>query len=105
MTHVRVIQVFRVPDCDTRIIRNKFGFYKLLPKIPEQNSSFGYFGFEFGCSGFEFRVFCPAHQLYISSLDSWLEDPLSSFLFYSYPVTAHFLVVARCWYPSIFKHN
>jgi hypothetical protein len=50
---VRVIRVFRVPDCDTRITRNKFGFCKLLPEIPEQNSGFGYFGFGL-------RVFCPA---------------------------------------------
>jgi hypothetical protein len=53
---VRVIRVFRVPDCDTRITRNKFGFCKLLPEIPEQNSGFGYFGFGFGYSGFGFRV-------------------------------------------------
>jgi hypothetical protein len=51
---VRVIRVFRVPDCDTRITRNKFGFCKLLPEILEQNSGFGYFGF--GYSGFGFRV-------------------------------------------------
>jgi hypothetical protein len=51
---VRVIRVFRVPDCDTRITRNNFGFCKLLPEIPEQNSGFGYFGF--GYSGFGFRV-------------------------------------------------
>jgi hypothetical protein len=43
-------------DCDTRITRNKFGFCKLLPEIPEQNSGFGYFGFGFGYSGFGFRV-------------------------------------------------
>jgi hypothetical protein len=53
---VRVIRVFRVPDCDTRITRNNFGFCKLLPEIPEQNSGFGYFGFEFGYSGSGFRV-------------------------------------------------
>jgi hypothetical protein len=51
---VRVIRVFRVPACDTRITRNNFGFCKLLPEIPEQNSGFGYFGF--GYSGFGFRV-------------------------------------------------
>jgi len=48
------VRVFRVPDCDTRITRNKFGFCKLLPEIPEQNSGFEYF--EFGYSGFGFRV-------------------------------------------------
>jgi hypothetical protein len=53
---VLVIRIFRVPDCDTRITRNKFGFFKLLPEIPEQNSGFGYFGFGFGYSGFGFRV-------------------------------------------------
>jgi hypothetical protein len=53
---VRVIRVFRVPDCDTRITQNNFGFCKLLPEIPEQNSGFGYFGFGFGYSGFGFRV-------------------------------------------------
>jgi hypothetical protein len=55
---VRVIRVFRVPDCDTRITRNKFGFCKLLPEIPKQNSGFGYFrfGFGFGYFGFGFRV-------------------------------------------------
>jgi hypothetical protein len=52
--HMKV-RVIRVPDCDTWITRNKFGFYKLLPEIPEQNSGFG-FGFGFGYSGFEFRV-------------------------------------------------
>jgi hypothetical protein len=52
---VRVIRVFRVLDCDTRITQNKFGFCKLLPKIPEQNSGFGYFGFGFGYSGFGFE--------------------------------------------------
>jgi hypothetical protein len=30
---VRVIRVFRVPDYDTQ---NKFGFCKLLPKIPNE---------------------------------------------------------------------
>jgi hypothetical protein len=40
----------------TRITRNKFGFCKLLPEIPERNSGFGYFGFGFGYSGFGFRV-------------------------------------------------
>jgi hypothetical protein len=50
---VRVIRVFQVPDCDTR---NKFGFCKLLPEIPEQNSSFGYFKFGFGYFGFGFWV-------------------------------------------------
>jgi hypothetical protein len=52
------VRVIRVPDCDTRITRNKFGFCKLLPEIPEQNSGFGYFGFGFGFgySGFGFRV-------------------------------------------------
>jgi hypothetical protein len=53
--HIKV-RVIRVPDCDTRITRTKFGFCKLLPEIPEQNSGFGYFGFGFGYSGFEFRV-------------------------------------------------
>jgi hypothetical protein len=59
---VQVIRVFRVPDCDTRITRNQFGFCKLLPEIPKQNSGFGYFGFGFGFgySGFGLRVFCPA---------------------------------------------
>jgi hypothetical protein len=52
---VRVIRVFRVPDCDTRITRNNFGFCKLLPEIPEQNSGFGYFRFGY----FGLRVFCP----------------------------------------------
>jgi hypothetical protein len=54
---VRVIRVCGVPDCDTRITRNKFGFCKLLPEIPEQNSGFGYFGF--GYSGFGLQFFCP----------------------------------------------
>jgi hypothetical protein len=53
---VWVIRVFRVLDCDTRITRNNFGFCKLLPEIPEQNSGFGYFGFGFGYSGFGLRV-------------------------------------------------
>jgi hypothetical protein len=48
------VRVIRVPDYDTRITRNKFGFCKLLPKILEQNSGFGYF--RFGFSGFGFRV-------------------------------------------------
>jgi hypothetical protein len=53
---VRVIRVFRIPDCDTRIIRNKFGFCKLLPEIPEQNLGFEYFRFDFGYYGFGFQV-------------------------------------------------
>jgi hypothetical protein len=53
---VWVIRVFRVPDCDTRITRNKFGFCKLLPEISEQNLGFGYFGFGFGYSGFGLQV-------------------------------------------------
>jgi hypothetical protein len=59
--HMKV-WVIRVPDCDTRITRNKFGFCKLLHEIPEQNSGFGYFGFGFGFgySGFGLQVFCPA---------------------------------------------
>jgi hypothetical protein len=48
------VRVIRVPDCDTRITRTKFGFCKLLPEIPKQNSGFGYFWF--GYSGFGFRV-------------------------------------------------
>jgi hypothetical protein len=50
------VRVFRVPGCDTRIIRNKFGFCQLLPEIPEQNSGFGYFRFGFRYSGFGFWV-------------------------------------------------
>jgi hypothetical protein len=72
---VRVIRVFRVPDCDTRITRNKFGFCKLLPEIPEQNSGFGYFGFGFGYSGFGFRVTgflpSPTHLGDKSLLEKW----------------------------------
>jgi hypothetical protein len=49
---VRVIRVFQIPDCDTRITRTKFGFCKLLPEIPEQNSGFGYSGFGFRVTGF-----------------------------------------------------
>jgi hypothetical protein len=73
---VRVIQVFRVPDCDTRINQNKFGFCKLLPEIPELNLDFG---FGFGYSGFGFRVtgFLPSprwdhanHGIYRSLLDT-----------------------------------
>jgi hypothetical protein len=65
------VQVFRVPDCDTRINRNKFGFCKLLPEIPEQNSGFGYFGFGFVYFGFGFRVtgFCPALSCAIQVAD------------------------------------
>jgi hypothetical protein len=50
------VRVFRVPDCDIRITRTKFGFCKLLPEISKENSGFEYFGFEFSYSGFEFRV-------------------------------------------------
>jgi hypothetical protein len=42
--HIRV-RVIRVPDCDIRITRTKFGFCNLLPEIPEQNLGFWYFGF------------------------------------------------------------
>jgi hypothetical protein len=68
---VRVIRVFRVPDCDTRITQNKFGFYKLLPEIPEQNSGFGYFGF--GVRVFRVRVsgygfFAQRHRRFFSAL-------------------------------------
>jgi hypothetical protein len=57
---VRVIRVFRVSDCDTRITRNKFGFCKLLPEIPEQNSGLGISGSGLGIlgSGLGLRVFC-----------------------------------------------
>jgi hypothetical protein len=55
--HMKVWDIW-VPDCDTWITRNKFGFCKLLPKISEQNSGFGYFGF--GYSGFGLRVFLPS---------------------------------------------
>jgi hypothetical protein len=48
------VRVFRVPDYDTRITRNNFGFCKLLPEILKPNLGFGYFGFGFGL-----RVFCP----------------------------------------------
>jgi hypothetical protein len=58
---VRVIRVFRVPDCDTRITRNNFGFCKLLPEIPEQNSGFGYFGFGFRVTGFLPSPSCKHH--------------------------------------------
>jgi hypothetical protein len=34
------VRVIQVPDYDAQ---NKFGFCKLLPKIPEQNSDFGFF--------------------------------------------------------------
>jgi hypothetical protein len=59
------VRVFRVPDCDTRITRTKFGFCKLLPEIPKQNSGFGYFGFGFGYFGSGFRVtgFLPSPRL------------------------------------------
>jgi hypothetical protein len=49
---VWVIWVFRVSDCDTRITQNNFGFCKLLPEIPEQNSGSGYFGFGFRVTDF-----------------------------------------------------
>jgi hypothetical protein len=42
------VRVIRIPDYNTRIIRNKFGVCKLLPEITERNSGFRYFGFEFG---------------------------------------------------------
>jgi hypothetical protein len=64
---VRVIRVFRVPDYDTRITQNNFGFCKLLPEILKPNSGFGYFGF--GYSGFGFRVmgFCPPLSVIVES--------------------------------------
>jgi hypothetical protein len=63
---VWVIRVFRVPDCDNRITRNNFGFCKLLPEIPEQNSGFGYFGFGFGfrVTGFFAQPYWPPITLY-----------------------------------------
>jgi hypothetical protein len=57
---VRVIRVFRVPDCGTRITRNNFGFCRLLPEIPEQNSDFGYFGFGYSRFGFRVTGFLPS---------------------------------------------
>jgi hypothetical protein len=56
---VRVIRVFRVPDYDTRITRNKFGFCKLLPEILEPNSGSGISGSGIPGSGFELQVFWP----------------------------------------------
>jgi hypothetical protein len=52
---VRVFQVIRVPDYGIRITQNKFEFYKLPPKIPEQN-----LGFEFKYSGSGYGFFFPA---------------------------------------------
>jgi hypothetical protein len=54
------VRVIRVPDCDTRIIRTKFGFCKLLPEIPEQNSGILGSGSGIPGSGFGLRIFCPA---------------------------------------------
>jgi hypothetical protein len=54
------IRVFRIPDCDIRIIQNKFEFYKLLSEIPEQNSGFGYFEFGFFRFGFRITGFLPS---------------------------------------------
>jgi hypothetical protein len=51
---VWVIRVFRVPDCDTRITRNKFGFCKLLPEILEQNRVSGISGSGIPGSGYGF---------------------------------------------------
>jgi hypothetical protein len=48
------VRVIRVPDGDTRITRTKFGFCKLLPEIPKQNS--GISGLGIPGSGFGFRV-------------------------------------------------
>jgi hypothetical protein len=66
---VRVIQVFRVPDYDTRITRNNFGFCKFLPEILKPNSGFG---FRFGYFGFGFRVTgflpTPASYAYASAM-------------------------------------
>jgi hypothetical protein len=46
--HMKV-QVFGVPDYDTQITWNKFGFCKLLSEISKQNSGFEYFDyFKFG---------------------------------------------------------
>jgi hypothetical protein len=75
---VRVIRVFWVPDCDTRITRNKFWFCKLLPEIPEQNSGFGYFGFRY--SGFGFRITGPLSKAGIVFADKGLLSPLFFFL-------------------------
>jgi hypothetical protein len=54
---VRVIRIFRVPDCDTRIIQNKFGFCKLLPEILEQNSGSSISGSRSDIPGSGYGVF------------------------------------------------
>jgi hypothetical protein len=51
-TKIRVIQV---RQGSIRITQNKFGFYKLPPKIPEQKPGYEYFEFQY--SGFGLRIF------------------------------------------------
>ena len=71
------VRVIRVPDYDTRINRNKFGFCNLLPEILEPNLGFGYFGFGFGYSGFGFRVtgFLPSPSPYIETVGEEILRP------------------------------
>jgi hypothetical protein len=56
--HMKV-RVFRVPDCDTRITRNKFRFCMLLPKFPNkiQVSGISRSGSSIPGSGFGLRFF------------------------------------------------
>jgi hypothetical protein len=70
------VRVFRVPDCDTQIIQNKFGFCKLLPEIPEQNSGFGYFGFEYSRFGFRVTDFLPSPTLRGEMKSSLVPSPI-----------------------------
>jgi hypothetical protein len=62
---VWVIRVFRVPDYDTRITQNKFGFCKLLPEIPKRNLGFGHFGFGYSRFGFWVTGFLPSPNQHV----------------------------------------
>jgi hypothetical protein len=86
---VRVIRVFRVPDCDTRITQNNFGFCKLLPEIPKQNSGFEYFGFGFWYSGFGFRVLGYGFfaQPYNAAQRSQILLPSSGLIYVIWPIS------------------
>jgi hypothetical protein len=53
----------------------KIGFCKLLPKIPERNSGFGYFGFGYSEFGFRVMGFLPSPSPYIETVGEEILRP------------------------------
>jgi hypothetical protein len=61
------VRVFRVPDCDTRITRNKFGFCKLLPEIPNKIRVSGISGSVLGILGSILDISSSGYGFFLAS--------------------------------------